>query len=1432
MNEARGCQPNLVAATDASRRAPRPPEGSLDGHILAPSEHSLLQETQDRLNALFEGVETGIFIIDPESHRLLDANSVAAAMVGAPREQIVGSLCHQFVCPAEKGRCPVTDLGQTVDNSERVLLTASGERRAIIKTVRSVVVSGRRLLLESFVDITQLKNAEKALKERTAYLHLLIETTPLGILVLDEAEHIVMSNAAFERLFLYTQEEVTGALWSDLIFPGGSGSEACDLAGECLERGSVQAAARRYRKDGTLVDVRIFAARLDIDAKPSGFLALYEDITAQMQAEKSLRESEDRFRTAFEDAPYGMCMTAPDGHFMHANAALCAMLGLSAEELLAGAWQQLTHPEDMARSRQAGIELNSGARALVEMEKRYIHKGGSILWARIRILPVRAENGEISHFITQVEDITQRRQADEAQAFLASLVESSPDAIVGMTLDGTVVSWNQGARELSGYTAEEMIGRPVTSLVLPERLNEAARIFRAVGGGERMSRYETALLRKDGTRVSVSLTFSPVRDSKGSVTGIASIGHDITQRKLREQQTQLQTAALDSAASGIVITDCSGKILWVNRAFTDLTGYRAEEVLGRTPRMLKSGTHDGLFYQELWSTILRGDAWRGEIVNRRKDGTLYDEEMTINPVRAADGSVHHFVAVKQDITERKKAADAQAFLASLVESSPDAIIGTSLDGTVMSWNRGAKQLYGYTAEETLGKPISILVPPERASEAREGLEAAGIKGLVIRFETARVRKDGIEVDVALTLSPIRDATGKVTGITSVAHDITERKFREQQTQLQTAALESTANSIVITDNKGTILWVNPAFTRLTGYAAEEVLGKTPCILESGAQDNAFYRKLWSTILRGDNWHGELVYRKKDGTLYDEEMTITPVRGANGAIRNFVAVKQDITERKRSQEELLFKNALLETEAEATIDGILVVDGNGRRIQSNRRFAEMFNLPVELIDSGDDQKMLTHALSQVQDPEAFIQRVQSLYANKSEKARDEIQMKDGRCLDRYSAPLREAGSTYFGRVWYFRDITASKQAEQALRENEQRYRELFENASSIIFTTDLDARIASLNHAGRQLLGYSEEEAAQTDLWRVTVPEYWEVLRQDRARMLAGEAQVISEIEVVAKDGRRIRLEVKPRLIWHRGKPVGVQSIARDITGRDIAEMELRQAQKLESVGRLASGIAHEINTPIQFVGDNTRFLDDSFTSLKTLLGKFGELRDAASVGAVSPELVNEVRRAEEESDCAYLLEEIPRAITQTMEGVDRVATIVRAMKEFAHPENKEMAPADLNKALQSTLTVARNEWKYVADVDTDLADLPLVVCNIGDLNQVFLNLLVNAAHAIADVVREGGKGRIVIRTAAEHDKVHISISDTGSGIPESIRNKIFDPFFTTKEVGRGTGQGLAIARSVIVDRHKGTLTFDSEVGKGTTFHIQLPVSVEIASTKL
>jgi len=278
------------------------------------------------------------------------------------------------------------------------------------------------------------------------------------------------------------------------------------------------------------------------------------------------------------------------------------------------------------------------------------------------------------------------------------------------------------------------------------------------------------------------------------------------------------------------------------------------------------------------------------------------------------------------------------------------------------------------------------------------------------------------------------------------------------------------------------------------------------------------------------------------------------------------------------------------------------------------------------------------------------------------------------------------------------------------------------------------------------------------------------------------------------------------------------------------EMELRHAQKLEAVGSLAAGIAHEINTPIQFVNDNVHFLRDAFRAISEVLAKYEIACEAISQGSLAAQFAAEAAAQRETTDWDFLHEEIPKAIDQAIEGLAHVATIVRAMKEFSHVDHRGIAAANLNQAMQSTLIVARNELKYVADVQCFFGDIPLVVCSLGDLNQVFLNLLINAAHAIGDVVKgTGGKGRIEIRTRQDGSSVEIAISDTGTGIPEEIRDKIFDPFFTTKEVGRGTGQGLAIARSIVVNKHGGTLTFETESDRGTTFYVRLPVNGVVAN---
>jgi len=275
------------------------------------------------------------------------------------------------------------------------------------------------------------------------------------------------------------------------------------------------------------------------------------------------------------------------------------------------------------------------------------------------------------------------------------------------------------------------------------------------------------------------------------------------------------------------------------------------------------------------------------------------------------------------------------------------------------------------------------------------------------------------------------------------------------------------------------------------------------------------------------------------------------------------------------------------------------------------------------------------------------------------------------------------------------------------------------------------------------------------------------------------------------------------------------------------QVRLLQAQKLESVGQLAAGIAHEINTPAQFIGTNINFIDDAFRDVAQAMSLLLSLLASVKTGSVTEAQIRASEAAVEQLDWDYLQEEIPGAINQSKEGIKRVSSIVQAMKEFSHPGSREKVEADLNRLLKTAITVSRNEWKYVATIDTDLdPDLPLVPCLTDEMGQVVLNLLINAAHAIENKLGpnpEGKKGRITLSTRQDGQHVEIRVVDTGIGIPAPIRDKVFDPFFTTKEVGKGSGQGLAIAHDVITGKHHGTLLFETEPDVGTTFIIRLPM---------
>ncbi|HXS69221.1 MAG TPA: ATP-binding protein [Candidatus Polarisedimenticolia bacterium] len=432
----------------------------------------------------------------------------------------------------------------------------------------------------------------------------------------------------------------------------------------------------------------------------------------------------------------------------------------------------------------------------------------------------------------------------------------------------------------------------------------------------------------------------------------------------------------------------------------------------------------------------------------------------------------------------------------------------------------------------------------------------------------------------------------------------------------------------------------------------------------------------------------------------------------------------------------------------------------------------------------------------------------------------------------SIEVMQLANTFSEKWQLLKEVGERKQGEEQSRTREEQFRTLADNVPDAVARLDRDLRFAygnkalsvELNLDSRVFLGKTGDELnlPNQDLWKQEVEMVFET----------GLAHSF-EFNWPGPDGICYR---EARLVPEHsanGEVEFVLTITRDVTRRKRAEVErklmdlqLRQAQKMEAVGQLAAGIAHEINTPTQYVGDNTRFLKEAFESITTALHGYIELIAAAKKNAITPELIARADKIIAASELDYHFQQIPAAITETLEGVERVSKIVKAMKEFSHPGSREKIAADLNKAVESTVTVARNEWKYVAELELNLdPNLPLVPCFISEFNQAILNLVINASHAISDVIRTktGSKGKITISTRTDGDHVEVRVADTGTGIPEEHRQKIFEPFFTTKDVGKGTGQGLTAVYSNIVKKHGGTVTFETETGKGTTFILRLPL---------
>jgi PAS domain S-box-containing protein len=515
------------------------------------------------------------------------------------------------------------------------------------------------------------------------------------------------------------------------------------------------------------------------------------------------------------------------------------------------------------------------------------------------------------------------------------------------------------------------------------------------------------------------------------------------------------------------------------------------------------------------------------------------------------------------------------------------------------------------------------------------------------------------------------------------------------------------------------------------------------------------------------------------------------------------------------------NKLLSAFLEHTTDEIWAVTQDNRLLLANREFSKRHNIRSAHIGAPNSADLIPNRSS----AEMSMQRA-VLETGQTRRQMLSHTLPDGH-TEMYAMvkfPLDLAGDGKIAVGTIATNISDISKSAKAIRDRDDQIRHITDSLHVLIFRLDEDLKFKYMNRSGSQWLKISPEDVIGKSYAEVLGPEIFEQRRPFVEQALEGKVVTHTAVSTYPDGNTR---HVNVTFVPHRaapGRPYGLIGLAEDVTERKRIEDQLARASKMEGIGQLAAGIAHEINTPIQYIGDNLGFLNDASRALFELVPAFTSYIATAEAGGDLSEAKGRVNDAIDAIDLDFLKEDVPDAIERSLQGVKEVARIVLSMKDFSHPNNKERTPVNINKSLQNTLIISRNERKQVADVEEDLAEkLPAILGFPGELNQVFLNLIINAAQAIAEK-DVPGRGIIRVSTREIEDRVEIRISDTGTGIPEALRERIFEPFFTTKDVGKGTGQGLAISWDIIVGKHGGTIDIESVEGEGTTFILTLPIS--------
>jgi diguanylate cyclase (GGDEF)-like protein/PAS domain S-box-containing protein len=790
------------------------------------------------------------------------------------------------------------------------------------------------------------------------------------------------------------------------------------------------------------------------------------------------------------------------------------------------------------------------------------------------------------------------------------IAQINDTVIVSDEESGRIVDCNAHACDTLGYARAELLELTIFDITKTLAPGECWQAVRERFGRDGTRMVETRLRRRDGSLIVAEINAHLTK--RGDRNYIVAVARELNESRRADSKLRLQDAALNAVANSIVITDREGLILWANPAFSSMTGYTLDEVIGRRPKdLVRSGVQSQEFYEVLWNTILSGQVWHGEVVNRRKDGSHYTEEMTITPVFSEERVITHFVAVKQDVSERKRSLlaleQSERTYRGIIDTIGEAVYILDKQGRFLDVNRGAEIMYGFSRHELVGKsPASVSAPGKNDLVLTMQAVARALSGAPQQIEFWGQRKNGSIFPKSVSL--IRGDYFGDPVVIAVARDITAQKAAEEALRTSEARYRSLIANVpfpvvIVSADSGIPVFANRSAELLfeTDFSAIERTKAVNFYVNAADRERIIGRQKRGEVVRGE----EVQLRTATGRTIWVLMTSAMIEFDGED--SYAAVLIDVTQRKYEHTLTERSLSLLKATLESTADGILVVDKEGRWTEFNQRFAEMWNIPAEILRSGDDDAALDFVVTQLADPIVFIDKVRELYSHPAEKSFDTFRFKDGRTIERYSIP-QYLNDTVVGRVWSFRDVSEKYQALESLKSSKAILQNIMDIAPASVFWKDLDSTYLGCNAAFARdaNLENPEQIVGRNDFsmpWSVREAEGYraddrDVMINDRPKLHIIETQQQADGSTIWLDTSKVPMKDKDGHIF------GMLGLYQNITERIRAETELHLRESyLTSIVENQPGMVWLKDRGGRFLLVNSEFARTCNKSVSEVVGK-------------------------------------------------------------------------------------------------------------------------------------------------------------------------------------------------------------------------------------